>query len=150
MRSIPTYQTDQPAGWFREPKGRAMLEFDPDAVRRNVHEAATEDLLDRITAYRAGMEPEAIGIIEAELAGRGVHRADIDRHQAENCQGIILRPEGFAYRCSFCRRPAVLRRWGWHWVWGMVPVLPRVLSYCSRHADPVSRDPKGSALDDGS
>jgi hypothetical protein len=103
-----------------------MLPFDPAAVKQNVSESSTEDLLDRVTAYRSGMEPDAIWIIEAELESRGVDRA------------AICRPEGFAYRCSFCRRPAVVRRWGWHWLGGLVPVLPRMFSYCSRHADEPS------------
>jgi hypothetical protein len=111
-----------------------MLEFDPEAVRRNAHEATTEDLLDRVTAYRSGMEPEAVAIIEAELARRGVGRDGVERHEAENCANVLLRPEGFAYRCSYCRRPAVVRRWGWHWLWGLVPVLPRVMNYCAGHA----------------
>jgi len=112
-----------------------MIQFDPEAVRRNAKESTTEDLLDRVTAYRSGMEPDAIPIIEAELARRGLDWADIKRHEAENCAGVLRRPEGFAYRCSFCRRPAVIRRWGWHWLGGLVPILPRIMSYCARHAD---------------
>jgi hypothetical protein len=87
-----------------------------------------------MTAFRTGMEPDAIPIIEAELARRGIDGAAIDRHAAENCDGVVLRPEGFAYRCSYCRRPAVLRRWGWHRVWGLLPILPIILSYCAAHA----------------
>jgi hypothetical protein len=113
-----------------------MLKFDPDAVRRNAHAASVEDLLDRVTAYRAGMEPEAIEIIEAELDRRGIGPADIERHEAERGPEVLLRPEGFAYRCSYCDRPAVFRRWGWHWLWGRLPVMPCVQNFCSRHAAP--------------
>ncbi len=118
-----------------------MLPFDPAAVERNAREATTEDLLDRMTAYRAGMEPEAIPLIEAELERRGIDRSAIDRHAAENCEGVVLRPEGFAYRCSYCRRPAVARRWGWHRLWGLVPVLPCVLNYCTAHATLLEEEP---------
>jgi hypothetical protein len=111
-----------------------MLEFDPEKVERNVREATTEDLLDRVTAYRAGMEPEAVAIIEAELARRGVDREYIAESAAIECMDVVQRPEGFAYRCSFCDRPAVVRRWGWHRLWGLFPVLPWVLNYCRRHA----------------
>lgn len=111
-----------------------MLEFDPKVVRRNVHKATAEDLLDRITAYRAGLEPEAIQIIEAELERRGIRPADVNRYEAEESPRILNRPEGFAYRCSFCDRPAVARRWGWHWLWGWVPVIPCVQNYCDHHA----------------
>jgi hypothetical protein len=117
-----------------------MLPFDPAAVQRNAGESTTEDLLDRITAYRSGMEPAAIPIIEAELERRGIGWAEIRRHEAENCADVILRPEGFAYRCSYCRRPAVVRRWGWHWLGGLVPVLPRILSYCARHAEMINAE----------
>jgi hypothetical protein len=117
-----------------------MLKFDPDAVRRNVRQATTEDLLDRVTAFRAGMEPGAIPIIEDELDRRGVHRGEIDRHAAEDCREVVMRPEGFAYRCSFCRRPAVVRRWGWHRLWNLLPVLPAVINYCARHADGLEPD----------
>jgi hypothetical protein len=110
-----------------------MLQFDPAAVERNARESTTEDLLDRMTAFRSGMEPDAIPIIEAELERRGIDRAAIARHAAENCD-VVVRPEGFAYRCSYCRRPAVFRRWGWHKLWGILPVLPCVLNYCAAHA----------------
>jgi tRNA 2-selenouridine synthase SelU len=118
-----------------------MLEFDPDKVERNVREATTEDLLDRVTAYRTGMEPEAVRIIEAELARRGVDREYIADYEAIECVDVVQRPEGFAYRCSFCDRPAIVRRWGWHRLWGLVPVLPRVLNYCRRHADSAEPEP---------
>jgi hypothetical protein len=84
------------------------------------------------------METDAVPIIEAELGRRGIGPADIRRHELENCEGIVLRPEGFAYRCSFCRRPAVLRRWGWHRLWGLLPILPTVISYCARHSEPFA------------
>ena len=47
-----------------------MLEFDPERVARNAQEATSEDLLDRITVYRDGMEAAAVEIIEAELRRR--------------------------------------------------------------------------------
>jgi hypothetical protein len=110
------------------------LDFDPDAVRRNARESTDEDLLHRVTAYRAGMEPAAVDIIEAELLNRGIGPAEIERHESENSAEVLLRPEGFAYRCNFCHRPAVVREWGWHWVWGLLPVLPIVRSFCAEHA----------------
>ena len=111
-----------------------MDEFDRQAVERNVQDADTIDLLDRVTAYRAGMEPEAVTIIEDELARRGYDREDIDRHAAEECAGALLSPDGSAFRCSFCRRPAVLRRWGLHKLWGLLTVpFPRLYSYCRVH-----------------
>jgi hypothetical protein len=116
-----------------------MLRFDPDAVRQNVRESTDEDLLNRVTAYRVGMEPAAIDIIEAELKNRGIGRTEIERHEIEQHAHVLRRPEGFAYRCNFCHRPAVVRTWGWHWVWGLLPVVPIVQSFCAEHA-PSSRE----------
>jgi hypothetical protein len=111
-----------------------MEERDRERVERNVHDADTEDLLDRVTAYRRGMEPEAVMIIEDELSRRGYGRADIEDYEARACADVVRRPEGFAYRCSFCDRPAVLRRWGLHKLWGLLTVpFPRPYSYCRDH-----------------
>ena len=51
------------------------METNLDRVRANVQAASTEDLLDRATVYREGMEPEALDLIEAELRRRGVTAA---------------------------------------------------------------------------
>jgi hypothetical protein len=111
-----------------------MLEFDAARVERNVRSADTRDLLDRVTAYRAGMEPVALAMIEAELDRRGVDATAIRRHAEEETATVLLRPEGFAFRCDFCPRPAVERRWAWHRLWGVLPVFPRVFYYCRQHA----------------
>ncbi len=109
------------------------MEFDPQKVLLNVRRAETADLLDRVTAYRAGMEPEALEMIEDELADRGVTPAEIDRH-AEACrQECLYHPDGAAAMCSFCRRPAVAEGRGWVRLLGLVPVLPRRYWYCKDH-----------------
>src|SRR5579859_5304562 len=116
------------------------MRFDPERVRANVHEATTEDLLDRVTVYRDGMEPEALDIIEGELQDRGVLRDQIRAHAAQR-EREILPPleDGTAVVCSFCHRPAVAEGWGWHWISWMirgerrriVPVFPRFYHYCA-------------------
>jgi hypothetical protein len=117
------------------------MEFDPERVWANVRKATTEDLLDRVTAYRAGMEPEALTIIEAELRRRGVDDAQIHAHGEQREGQSIPLPDGTAAMCSFCHRPAVARAWGWRqlpgrwrWLppWGL-PLLPRWYSYCEEH-----------------
>jgi len=110
-----------------------MLEFDPDRVTRNAQEASSEDLLDRITVYRDGMELKAVEIIEAELQNRGIGPKDIEAHATQRCIRMIPLPDGTALPCSFCHRPAVQQRWGWHLLWGYLPVFPRYLSYCELH-----------------
>jgi hypothetical protein len=110
-----------------------MLEFDVNRVRVNVRQATTEDLLDRVTVYRMGMEPQALEIIEAELHERGFGQEKIAAHAAERSRETSLLPDGTAASCSFCHRPAVVEGWGWHRLWGTVPIFPRYFRYCSQH-----------------
>src|SRR5262245_37900636 len=102
--------------------GRRFMEFDDERVRKNVKEATTEDLLDRITVYRAGMEPAALDIIAAELARRGVDDDEIEAHACQRNYYAIPLADGTAAKCSYCHRPAVAEGWAWHWVspmmWG--------------------------------
>src|SRR5438309_1336400 len=101
-----------------------MIPFDANKVLLNVRQATTENLLNRVTVYRDGMEPEAVTMIEAELHQRGVTAAQIQEH-AERSRGQEQKgPDGLALKCSFCQRPAVARGWGWHRLWGQVPVFP--------------------------
>lgn len=117
------------------------MQFDRQRVEENVREATTADLLDRVTVYRAGMEPEALIIIEDELRARGVTNERISAHAEERRQEIIPLPDGTAVPCSFCHRPAVEQRWGWHWLSvmilgkrrGVVPIFPRFFAYCALH-----------------
>jgi hypothetical protein len=110
-----------------------MLPLNLDRVRENVQHATTEDLLDRITVYRAGMEEAALDLIAAELRSRGVTPEQIDAHEEQRRQETRLLPDGTAVRCSFCHRPAVAEAWGWHRLWGRVPLFPRYYHYCSGH-----------------
>jgi hypothetical protein len=124
------------------PRKRSMdgspLRFDAERVLMNVRASETEDLLDRVTAYRAGLEPEAVMIIERELRLRGVTEEEIEAH-AEWCRReVVFDPDGVAYKCSFCHRPAVAQTRGWQLLLGLVPLFPRLFSYCPDHR-PVER-----------
>jgi len=110
------------------------MRFDPERVLSNVRRATTEDLLDRITVYRDGMEPEAIDIIEEELRRRGTGHQEIEAHAARRGARMIQLDDGTAQPCSFCHRPAVEQRWGWHRLWGKLPLFPRLFWYCDVHA----------------
>ncbi len=91
-----------------------MLKTELQLVLQNIHAAETDDLMDRVTAYRAGMEPEVVGFIEDELDERGVTPQEIAAH-AECCRReCIFHEDGTALMCSFCRKPAVAVGWGWH------------------------------------
>jgi hypothetical protein len=117
------------------------MEFDPVRVRENARKATTEDLLDRVTVYRSGMEPAAVEIIEGELQDRGIYRDRIRKHADERREKVLLHPDGIAIKCSNCYRPAIAARWGWHWLsimaWGkrrpLLPLFPRYYHYCELH-----------------
>lgn len=110
-----------------------MLALDLRRVAAFVRDADTEELLDRVTVYRNGMEPAALDLMEAELDRRGVSRSDIADHHITRRETAILLPDGTAMRCHFCARPAVKRGWGWHRLFGKVPVFPRVFATCEVH-----------------
>lgn len=110
-----------------------MLGFDADEVAKNAFKAATEDLLDRVTVYRGNLEPEAIAILERELHQRGVSAADIAAHRERQAAAHLETVSGHVLSCSYCRRPAVAERWGWHKLWGIVPILPRRFRLCQEH-----------------
>jgi hypothetical protein len=113
------------------------MHFDLKRVAAYIRRADTEDLLDRVTVYRDGMEPAALDLMEMELDRRGVTRGDIADHDRDRRAAAIMLPDGTALRCSFCDRPAVERGWGWHRLFGRVPVFPRVFARCEMHAKPA-------------
>ncbi len=109
------------------------MRFDTQKVWLNVRKATTDDLLDRATVYRAGMEPEALDIIEAELRDRGIAQEGIRAHAREQEAICIRSTDGMALQCSFCRKPAVVEGWGWQRLWKVLPVFPRKFRYCREH-----------------
>jgi hypothetical protein len=109
------------------------MNFDIERVRANVRQASTEDLLDRATVYRAGMEPEAVHLVEAELRQRGIRPQEIDEHAERQEREGVSCTDGPPSRCSYCPRPAVLTGWGWHRLWRVLPIFPRLISYCEEH-----------------
>jgi hypothetical protein len=117
---------------------------DPERLKRNIQEAGTQDLLDRITAFRKGMEPEAVVMIEEELIKRGVDPEDVMNHWEEVKRDAIVLSDGMPARCSFCPRPAVAQRWGWHFSWGRIlPVFrPRHYYYCAAHRPGCKESPE--------
>ncbi len=118
-----------------------MLALDLKRVAAVVRAADTEELLDRVTVYRNGMEPVALDLMEAELDRRGVTRSDIADHYIARRERAVLLPDGTAQRCHFCPRPAVVRGWGWHRVFGVVPLFPRVFARCEVHLSRASERP---------
>lgn len=115
------------------------MDFDPERVRENVQKATTEDLLDRVTVYRAGLEPEAVVIILEELKARGVTPEAVVAHE-EKRREVIADEGGIARVCAWCDRPAVVREWGWHRLYGKVPVFPRPFYLCEEHRTKTAED----------
>jgi hypothetical protein len=108
------------------------MDFNPTTILANARAADTDDLLDRVTAYRDGMEPEAIDLIEMELRRRGVTADEIERH-GEQYRDCLRDQAGNVLMCSWCRKPAVSEEWGWHRIWNLVPAFPRRYRYCAEH-----------------
>jgi hypothetical protein len=109
------------------------MELNLERVRAGVKAASTADLLDRATIFRAGMEPEALAIIDEELYQRGVTASEIHDH-AERLRAAVLEEDGVALRCRYCDRPAVTRGWRWQRLWGVLPLFPRRVALCEVHA----------------
>jgi hypothetical protein len=112
---------------------QAMTPFNAENVRRNVRAATTEELLDRVTAYRDGMEPEALEIIEMELHRRAVSQEQVDKARRDYEASAVRDSSGVTLRCSFCKRPAIARGWGWHRLWKVLPLFPRLMNFCAKH-----------------
>jgi hypothetical protein len=111
------------------------MHFDLKRVAAYIRGADTEDLLDRVTVYREGMEPAALDLMEMELDRRGITRDEIAEHDRERRESAIMLPDGTAMRCNFCDRPAVARGWGWHRLYGRIPVFPRKIACCEQHGN---------------
>lgn len=109
------------------------MQFNPDKVLANARHSTTDDLLDRVTVLRDGMELEALEVLEAELARRGIGPEEIHRHGRELKHRVVKREDGLVARCSFCPRAAVESRVGWQRLWGLVPLFQRTLYYCDEH-----------------
>lgn len=109
------------------------MRLDLKRVAEFIRRAETEELLDRVTVYREGMEPAALDLMEGELDRRGYSREDIAEHDEKRRLTAIILPDGTALRCSFCVRPAVVQARGWHKLFGRVPIFPKLFAYCDSH-----------------
>ena len=108
------------------------MSLDLKTVAAFIRKADTEDLLDRVTVYRDSMEPAAVDLMEDELWRRGITPEQVANH-AEHRAGTVRRADGSAVRCLYCDRPAVSRRWGWHRLWGRIPIAFLPLPRCEMH-----------------
>ena len=109
------------------------MRLDLKRIAEFIRRAETEELLDRVTVYREGMEPAALDLMEGELDRRGVTREEIAEHDANRRATAIMLSDGTALKCSFCERPAVVRAWAWRKLFGRVPIIPFKFAYCEYH-----------------
>jgi hypothetical protein len=109
------------------------MKLDLERVRDNVRRATTEDLLDRATVYRSGMEPAALEIIDAELRARGVRLEDLVAHESLRGVGLVKDSDGLPRVCAKCGRPATWEGWTWGRLWWLLPLFPRGAAYCDEH-----------------
>src|SRR5262245_37105598 len=114
------------------------MKLDPERVWQNAREATTVDLLDRLTAYRDGLDPEAKPILEAELRERGIGAMEIHAHGLALEGKCLKNSDGAVARCSWCLRPAVIMAWGWFRLWRVLPLYPWKYRYCQDHAPSCS------------
>ena len=116
-----------------------MLELDLERLKSTLKQAPTEDLLDRLTAFRAGMESEALELIEAELRARGVNTPQIRAHERKRQDEALWLGPGQAARCCRCTRPAVAE--GRHRVrlFWLVPLFTVPRYYCAEHLPPTPK-----------
>jgi hypothetical protein len=109
------------------------MNWNEQKLKVNISRADNDDLLDRITAFRAGMESDAIELIEQELHRRGVTAAQIAERREACERNCVFDSDGNAKMCSFCRKPAVREGWGWFKLMWLVPLIPRRVRYCKNH-----------------
>jgi hypothetical protein len=109
------------------------MDLNLERVRANVQAATTEDLLDRATVYREGMEPAALDLIEQELFRRGLTARDLTLYEEQRQGKLLVDRQGVALRCARCERPATWAGWRWHRLWGRVPLFPRWTRLCDVH-----------------
>ena len=112
---------------------RDPLPLNIQAVLAGIRKATTDDLLDRVTAFRQGMEPNTVSLIEDELSQRGVTDPDIDAHAQRVQQEVIFLEDGVAAKCRYCQAPAVAQGWGWLRLFRKIPFWPRREFYCKEH-----------------
>ena len=110
------------------------MKLEIEAVAAWIRRAETDELLDRATVFRTEMEPEAVELILAELARRGLSKAEIDGQAADRLARAFTDAAGTVARCRFCGRPAVAVVWKWWRLFRIVPIVPLKMPACERHA----------------
>lgn len=101
-----------------------------DRLLSNVRTADTLDLLDRATVFRDAMEAEAVEVIVAELARRGLGPDEIHAHGRLFQHRVLRDDRGIAASCNHCSRAATQADVDWHRWLGWVPLFRKRFHYC--------------------
>jgi hypothetical protein len=110
-----------------------MLEQNRADIRANVSRATTDDLLDRVTVNREGMEPDALDLIETELRRRGVSYAEQAAFGEARAGAVVRTANGSPRCCCKCSRVATHRQLTWLRLFKLIPFFPIRLAYCDEH-----------------
>jgi len=92
------------------------------------------ELLDRVTVLRDQMDGEALELLHAELASRGIGPDEIGAHLRDMRFKMIKHPDGMLAVCHRCGRAAVVSRMEWHQLWGKIPLFKRQRYWCEEHS----------------
>ncbi len=92
------------------------------------------ELLDRVTVLRDQMDNEALELLHAELASRGIGPDEIGAHLREMRFKVINHPDGMPAVCHKCGRAAVVSRLEWQRLWGKIPLFKRLHYWCEEHS----------------
>ena len=95
---------------------------------------SSPELLDRVTVLRDQMDGEALELLHAELASRGIGPEEIGLHLQEMRLKVIQHRDGMPAVCHQCGRAAVTTREEWHRLWGAIPLFRRQRYWCEEHS----------------
>ena len=96
---------------------------------------SSPELLDRVTVLRDHMDGEALELLHAELAGRGIGPDEIGAHLRDMRLKVINHPDGMPAVCHKCGRAAVASREEWHKLLGIFPLFRRQRYWCEDHSE---------------
>ena len=105
----------------------------PERQLARLRAMSTPELLDRVTVLQPQMEPDALELMHAELAGRGIGPDEIGAHLRDMRMQVVYTEKGQVATCSVCGRAAVNSKEDLHKMWGLVPLFKRTYYTCAEH-----------------
>ena len=107
--------------------------FRADRRLARIRGFSDEELLDRVTVLKEQMDDDALELMHAELAERGLGPDEIGAHLCDMRPKVILHPDGTPATCYECSRAAVVAGKSWHLLWGVLPLFRRTMYWCEEH-----------------